>query len=148
MSFKLKKVSAAITNLNQRKELHGDEVELGIDLNMKVEVKSEVLKPLVGNEDDITARLWDEKGSPRFVAIKDMEIECTLEDYTLVMPGVKYKPVKIKKFKFKPRAGFMADLTFQIQLSSVEPDDVNALSKDYIKDSVKVTIETDQQELI
>jgi hypothetical protein len=119
MSFELDDHSCVLTKINPRKAKD----HTYLDLNYETEhVSPEVLSTICGNQfQEIQDALWEngEDKNPRFLAIEDIKIWTSFSDGY----KVKFKSArtaieieKVGKFHFKPRAGGMADLKFQMTI--------------------------------
>lgn len=124
MKLELSDRDMTLSNMNLRREKHGDSKVMAVDLNASLEIGPEVLSQLVSNSDeDFEKLLYDEDGNRRASGMGRINFTTEFEkhriklnhsiddDYAKVFEGV-----KLTKFKADPKAGHIVDLSFQIQI--------------------------------
>lgn len=126
--FVLELTQAEVTNLNLRKEKHGDtEKAWGYDLNFKMEVPATVLNTLSeGQKIDYAKLLFDANDNPIDGGMTGMTFDRRFNDHVLSISAVVggEEPMvldvnKICKFKATVGHGGMVELSFQAQLNAI-----------------------------
>lgn len=139
---------AKILNVNPRKERHGDDLALAVDLKIEVSVSSHVLPALIENDDpdlfdqapdaDIEDHLFDEDGRPRIHGVKHIELEKKFEGYDAQINDLMLRDAKVNKFRVTPMGGRQVYLTLRIQ-SLIEEEQLSHLCN-WIQESVFVRV--------
>ncbi len=111
--------AATISNVNMRKENHGDESEPAFDITFHTIVHAECIKG-VWNESLINA-FWAKEGKALlYTGIDKISLNIFFESANVTFKeptGHKttYADCKVKKFSLKPRELQMVELKFQVQ---------------------------------
>jgi hypothetical protein len=141
IAMKFRKRKANVTNVNNRKENHGEEKVLAIDVKFCVAGTPKLL-------DDFDARMREcffltEEGKenyPRFPEITSFKWGREYEDAKIRVGEEDFDEVKLKGFEFECKEGGVVELTFTASWRP-NPDDVGALAE-LIKEEVTVSFTT------
>lgn len=124
MKFELPDMDMTLSNMNLRREKHGDSKVMAIDLNASLEVGPEVLSQLVSNTDeDFKHLLYDEDGNRKASGMGQINFTTEFNKHRIKLNhsiddeyAKVFEDVKLCKFKADPQAGHIVDLSFQIQI--------------------------------
>ena len=122
--FEIHADSVNTSNVNLGGELHGDERKLRVDVDMKTQVPAETLAKLAivkKDAPDYQHMLFSDDGKPKATGQKGIDFEPEFEDHILSvhLTGDRahaYGVKRLKKFKAKPAANGLVDLSFQAQI--------------------------------
>lgn len=126
--FALERTEAEVTNLNLRKEKHGNtEKAWGYDLNFKIEVAATMLNALSeGQTIDYASLLFDANQNPIDGGMTSMTFDRRFNDHVIsistVVGGEEAMVLDVNKIcKFKASVGHsgMVELSFQAQLNAL-----------------------------
>lgn len=138
-----------VDNMNPRKESHGDERVLAIDLKLSGHVALATLVPLLGVESENEARgtLWDsEQADLTLLNVASMKFhDSSFDELCGSLGDVKFSEAKAHKFVLEPGAGG-GELTFTLSIPHPEPAKV-ARFADAIGETHKVRIEPMQMDI-
>lgn len=139
--MKFRKRKCSVVNVNNRKETHGEEQVLAIDVKVAVSGTPKLL-----DDFDTGMRpcffLTDEgkENYPRFPEITSFSWGRTFEDATIKLGEDEFKEVKLKGFVFECREGGVVEVTFTASWLP-NPDDVGPLAE-LIKEDTNVSFTT------
>jgi hypothetical protein len=139
---KFRKRKCSVISVNNRKEHHGEEKVLAIDVKMKVTGTSKLL-----DDFDPTLRKSffrsDEPGQenmPRHPAIKSFDWGREFKDASIVLGENEYDEVSLGSFQFSCREGGVVDVIFTASWCP-DADDVGPLAE-LIKEDTNVSFTT------
>ncbi len=149
--FEIDNCAATVTNVNMRKENHGEEREPAFDINFNTRVHAECIKGLWN--DSFLKAMWEPEGKAlNVLGIEKITMNTTFENGTVVIKegtGHKttYLDCKIKKFKIRPRELQMVELWFQIQYQPEHEDEIIPAYRCLkLDEGVQVTVTADTME--
>lgn len=142
MQIILDELDAAVTNINLRREKHGDDRVIAVDLNVTVEVSPKVLDQLSANtEESFEKILYSDNGNLKQSTLDKLEFNTEFENHVVKLNSraleddyaKEFDDAKLVKFKAIPKNGHIISLTFQIQLHPSE-DQIHWLTDGYSKE--------------
>ena len=152
MNFKLPLSDVTLTNLNIRRELHGDEERVvGVDLNFKMLVEAAVLDKLSFNIPISYAKLlYDEKRNLRYVGFSTLRFNSQYlhhsvdlfyasPDNALSHNMLTVKDVTIGKFIANFQLDGIVELLFQVQITPTQTQ-AHWLTGGYVEDMWKIQV--------
>lgn len=146
MTLSINNCACEVTNVNARREQHGEEFAPAFDINCKIKVAAECIKGLVADTDVLYKMLWDENKEQRCLQVKTIAIDAKFENGAVLIKEkfgheTMYSGCKIGKFKLTPHMLKIAELSFQIQYTAKkESDIVDAFRSLCDSDGVQITI--------
>jgi len=143
---------ARLKGVNTRKEIHGDDFKIGMDLNLigkiDVEKHKDIVSKLFGGNQADALLFWDKNGSPKFAGLGVLHsTEDFSEGQALEIDGKKYEGVVLKKFGLAPHSKFTAELSVQVQISGIPYTQTGHILKCLTIGEIKAEI-TGQLELL
>lgn len=115
-----------LSNMNLRREKHGDSKVMAVDLNVSLEVGPKVLNQLVSSsdsEENFEKMLYDKEGNLKASGMGLINFTTEFEKHGIKLNhsiddnyAKEFNSVKLCKFKAEPHAGHIVDLAFQIQI--------------------------------
>ena len=139
---------AKITSKNDRKEKHGDEQKIGVDIDISAVVPIEELEKLAIGKDkaNYASMFFDDDGQVKTLGIKKLTFdreypqhEAIIKVNNLSEPEITIYDVTIKKFAAELVFGKNALLSFQIQ-SHPDDEQIIFLTHALIKNDISVEI--------
>lgn len=129
MQLKLDKTEVMLTNLNIRRERHGEEERVvGVDLNIAMDTTAVVLDKLQHNM-PITYQklLYDKEGNRRFTGFSAIKFETEFEKHIVKLNysvddanEKEFQGVNLGKFNAEIKSGNLVELKFQLQLNPTD----------------------------
>lgn len=152
MQLKLEELDASITNVNLRREKHGDDRVVAVDLSIVLEVSPEVLDQLAMNGDEAFEKiLYSENGNLKQSTLDQLAFSSEFEKHIVVINNSldekhakEFDDAKLCKFKATPKNGHIIDLSFQIQLHPSD-DQVHWLTDGYAREIWTLEIKGSKQ---
>lgn len=157
MKFTLPSTAAQLTHLNTRKEKHGEDTVVAVDLDLCVQVDAdELLSQLcLGDHQPLVKALWvdDAHGSVRDPSISTLRLTHKLEGHTLrfstdldenYQSGTLIADATIKKFKLEAQNGRMINLRFQAQVHPTK-NELAKYAEGLKQEHVRISIEQGPQ---
>lgn len=156
--FQLQQHEAAIANVNQRIERHGDERELAADIKFTTSAGNALLdefdkglkealfrKPGKGEQQDLP--IGDNPlTAVKFPSLEPLKLAYEFTGYELQIDGllegtesIVMVDVKLKKFVIEPKEGGSVELSFTAS-AGVSPDELAELSNALIREDVLLTL--------
>ena len=128
LEFSASKVHCS--NINCKTEMHGDKKKIRYDLSMTATIGLKVLKQLAAsNKDapDYQKTLFDSEGKPKDTGFNEYKGSSReFEDHMFVVSKpsgeLAFITKSIDKFTFRPTAGEMVDLSFQVHICPHDKD--------------------------
>jgi len=129
MELSIKHLAAVLKNVNNRKESHGDERILAIDLDIEADVPREMIDQFSVDKVKLSTAFWDKDGKPKYpqlgmqainVVYENHRIQITeqgMESKGLFADGFVYSGCKVKKIKFDAKHNGIATLRLQAQMT-------------------------------
>lgn len=145
-----------MSSLNVRKEKHGDERVLAVDITLIAIVPAETVAGLVGAPPAAFRKLWwDSKGVPALENIKPIQLTTKLagtgdgtdSKHRIVLEDhitVEDRCTIIDKFVAAPIEGHKCSLTFRVAISEPSQDLIDVAAA-CLQESVMVTITPDDE---
>lgn len=121
-------------NVNFRREKHGNEKKMAVDINMRAEVSPTLLNCLVYEmQQSFTDILFNGSDRQKRAGFADIKFDTQFQNYIIVMnynllddegtQDKRFTEVKIGKFSASPAEGGLVDLEFQIQFNPTSDDE-------------------------
>lgn len=140
--MKLDQKVAKVVDVNPRKEHHGEELALAVDVKLEVNCERDVLKQF---DEGLDAFLFGDHG-PRFPEIGAVNWEREYEGAALKINKLALKDVTIKKVTLLPEPGDTVKVGF---VATFYPaTEIVGKLADLIKESVSVTLDQTQRDLL
>ena len=145
------KTPALMRNINIRKERHGDEVELGADINLEVNLPLSILEVLAVDQVDWKNTFWSKDGIPLVTGVTSIKFGREFENIRARIwfdgeeGDVTLRETKIKKISAAPQPGSRVMLTLQIQCAP-SAEDVAMLTEAYL-DDIHVALYADRVDI-
>jgi len=127
-----------VTNVNLRRELHGEDKKLAVDLNIRAEVAPAIIDSLIfGQHEKIEKLLYSGSDLRKAAGLSTIKFDTVFDKHMIVLnwsvddeKALKFKDVKISKFVAEPKEGGMVELAFQINIQP-SPEQYIFLCKGY-----------------
>lgn len=127
-----------VTNVNLRRELHGDDKKLAVDLNIRAEVAPAIIDSLIfGQHEKIEKLLYSGTDLRKAAGLSTIKFDTVFDKHMIMLnwavdddKAMKFKEVKIGKFVAEPKEGGMVELAFQINIQP-SPEQYIFLCKGY-----------------
>jgi len=156
--FQLDKHEAAISNVNQRIERHGDDRALAADIKFTTSVSNSILdqfdkglrealfrKPAKGEQQSLPT-IGETLTAVKFPSLEPLKLAHEFAGYELQIDGllegtepILLVDVKLKRFAFEPKEGGSVALTFTAS-ANVDPGELAELSEALIREDVLLTL--------
>lgn len=133
---------ATVTAVNPRKERHGENLVLAIDVDLDVSCDATVLEQF---DPSLEGFVFSEHG-PRYPEIKALAWGRVYEKQALVMDGENFNGVTLRKIQLKPDAGKSVKVHVQATFYP-EPEQVGWLSEQ-LQEQVVISTEPMQVDLV
>lgn len=132
------KGQALLKNVNIRREFHGEEVELGVDLRL-------VLK---GDADDLVhfgaalkSLLYADGGELRLPYLKPLHLSCEFKDHTLHIADMSFDGAVFGKFVITPEIEGKVELAFNVAMSQAPLECLVGLAALLLEERCNIDIE-------
>ena len=141
-----------VKSVNTRKEIHGDDFKIGMDVTLvgsiDVEKHKDIVSKLFGGKPSDALTFWHADGSRKFAGLGVLHsTEDFSEGQSLELEGKSYEGVTLKKLGLSPGSKFTADFTVQVQISGVPHTQAGHILKCLTIGEVKAAI-TGQMDLL
>jgi len=157
--FQLDKHEAAIANVNQRIQRHGDERRLAADVKFALSASNEVLdafdptlrqdlfrKPGSGEQQELPSIGGDRLTEVKHPALEPLKLNHEFKGYELHIDGlldagtpIVLVDVGLKRFVLEPKEGGSVQMTFTAS-AQVEPAELAELSDALVREDVRLTL--------
>lgn len=156
--FQLDNHPTSVTNLNVRKERHGDESQLAVDIKYELQASNEILESI---EKGLREALFRKPGkgeqqtlqidgnnltAVKFPSLAPVSLSHEFTGYEIhiggeleATPAIPLVDVKIKKITIAPLEGGSVTLTFTGS-SEADPDDLAGLAEALVRGDVRLTL--------
>lgn len=144
MSLKLKNQTATLKNFNVRKERHGEEKVLAVDLKIEMQTGIETLKRF----DPSLESFMFSGNVVRFPSMGAVTFDDEMTEVALDVSGTKISSATLKKFSLLPDLDAAGTKIVHMTFNASFAPDKAAFSKlpDLVQESI--TIDIDTQELV
>lgn len=132
-----------LSNMNLRREKHGDSKVMAVDLNVSLEVSPDVLNQLISassEDENFEHLLYDEDGNRKASGMGLINFTTEFQKHRIKLNhsiddnfAKVFEGVKLCKFKADPQAGHIVDMSFQIQIQPSK-EQVHWLTDGYEKE--------------
>ena len=134
---------ARLTHLNLRKEFHGEDVALGVDLRL---IYAGGMEDLVHFGAALKALLYEGQ-SPRLPYLKPLQLTCAYEEHVLHISDMTFDGTTLSKFQITTSAEGHVEIAFNASISAVDMASLPALGALLLIEEVNIDIEPVQGEL-
>lgn len=142
--FSMQNQPATLKNVNVRKELHGDQKVLSVDLKLAMQIGPSILERFDPSLEDFLYV----KGQVRFPLMGPITWDNEIEHTQLNVSGIEIKDAKLRKFSLTPQLDPAGQKQLDLILTaSYYPSD-NNLSRLGELVQEEVTLDIDTQELV
>lgn len=135
---------ALFKNLNVRRELHGEDKALGIDLRFELHADAHALSEF-GPE--LRTLLYAEGSQLRMPYLKPLQLITEYHDHTLHVADISFDGVTICKFVITAEPQGIISIAFNVAMSDADADCLAPLSALFIDQMCNVDIEPMQRTL-
>ena len=115
-TFSIQSCTGKMTSLNTRKENHGEEKVLAVDIKLEVNCGIEISDSLLGADDKKASHfldsLYGDDGSLVYWSIGNITFATDFEDCDVNLDNMKIKGCKLSKFSIHPKDQKQCVLTF------------------------------------
>ena len=142
-----------VKSINTRREKHGDDSKIGIDINLisKVDIDQhpELVYQLIGGSKNDALAFWHpDTGAVIYSGLTELKSTAEFDKgQTLEIEKKKFSGIKIKNLSLQPQMKRTADLYYQVQISGIKPKDATVILSCIEKEEVSVAI-TGQMDLL
>lgn len=139
--------AAAITNVNLRKEIHGDNLETAVDVSIKITGAANDVLSLLCEPDALIGSLWSgEDGYLADPGVSSFKLNREYTDHKFSVLKIELEGVKVCKFNVLASDGRHVELKFQVQCYPTKKQ-IGELSE-LIGENADITIEPQQASLL
>jgi len=152
MQLLLEEIEGKATNVNLRREKHGDDRVVAIDVNFVLEVSPAILDQLSANtEEKFEKILYSENGNLKQSTLDGMNFNTEFDNHVVILNSSidenyakEFDDAKLCKFKASPRNGHIIDLSFQVQLHPSE-EQIHWLTDGYVRELWTIEVKGSKQ---
>ena len=116
--FRIDNCHGKIKNVNPRKEIHGEDDVLTVDLKIEVDCPIAISDALLGAENGHASKflegLYDDRGELRYWSIGTISYSCDFEDCEVKLSSKLIKGCRLSKFSIHPKDRGQCLLTFSV----------------------------------
>ena len=154
-------VNAELTNVNFRKEFHGEAHVTAVDMNFKAQINQSLADHFCLDDEFFSDGLWrdNEDGEivVRFPQMGAFAIGMVFENHEIKLLSpvrtddtalLVLKERKVGKVKMHPKNGGVADISFQVQGNISDPATVGQLVTDLLGRELVLIIQPQQVDLV
>jgi hypothetical protein len=135
---------ALLKNLNLRREVHGEDVELGVDLRLHLRGTTE---DLVHFGAPLKNLLYADGMELRMPYLKPLHLASEFKDHTLHIADMTFDVVTFSKFVIEAQPEGHVELAFNASLSMAPPECLPRLAELLIAEACNIDIEPVQSSL-
>lgn len=158
MEIKLERLQATLKNVNNRKESHGDERILAIDLDFIADVPRELIDQFAVDKVKLSTAFWDKDGKPKYPQLGNQCLSMQYDNHRIqvtengtntnepFIDGFVFSGCKIKKVKFNANNNGVAELSFQAQMTPQSKDVPYLL--DLVEETVLINLQAMTSDMI
>jgi len=153
MQLLLEQLEGNVTNINLRREKHGDDRVVAVDISFALEASPEIIDQLLPNGNETFEKmLYTDDGILKQSNLEEMKISAEFDKHVVVLNNTalddeqakEFDDAKICKFKVSPRNGHVIDLNLQIQLHPSE-EQIHWLTDGYVRELWTIEVKGSKQ---
>lgn len=154
-------INAELTNVNFRKEFHGESQITAVDMNFKAQINQQLADHFCLDDEFFSDGLWrdnsDGETVVRFPQMGAFAIGMVFENHEIKLlspvrtedtPLLMLNERKIGKIKMHPKNGGVADISLQIQGTIMDPASIGLLVTDLLGRELVLIIQPQQLDLV
>lgn len=114
------KNKAAVKHVNVRREWHGDDAVVAVDIKVAIDLKNDDLAWLNLDGETFKQGFWNDDGAPRFPIVPALPLSVSEDKHLVKLQTQELSPVTVKKFSVTPKSNNVAHVVFTVSTEIID----------------------------